>query len=233
MTSSISTSSSSHISRTSTATPALSVSTTKTTTASASAAGAHNAGAVASSWATSSSPLKRTVVTAKRKEELLLQARAERKRWIRKVSLPYDSKQLARVVGNSGVEEGATGSAAAANGNGTSDPANQLWSSRDGLDKLQNSLICGNRFLPGTASVLSELYGISSTIDSDEDNSSNNDESDNDNIKKELRDHPLSLDEVADRVERLVSQEINSRTLWCAHTFFHRYGIFAIFSSQE
>mmetsp|Transcript_11512 Transcript_11512/g.33126 ORF Transcript_11512/g.33126 Transcript_11512/m.33126 type:complete len:752 (+) Transcript_11512:162-2417(+) len=194
MTSSVSISSSSDT--TSAATPAIST----TTSTNASAGVSVTPVAASSNSIASADPMQRTVVTAKRKEELLLQARAERKRWVREVPFPYDAEQLSRIIGNSGANVDGT----AENGITNGSAVNQLWSSRDSLDKLQNSLICGNRFLPGATTVLSELYGINSTIGPDDEGQDDNNNDENGEApNKELRDNPLSLDEVADRVERL------------------------------
>jgi len=141
------------------------------------------------------SSLKRTVVTVKRKEELLLRARVERKRWIRAVTFPYDSKKLMKIIngGNSNNNE-----------NTTITTSVLLSTSRrghdGGLDKLQDSLICSNRYLSNATSILSELYGIT-VGDDDDDDDNDNDYGDDD--KNLLRKYPLSIDEVADRVERL------------------------------
>jgi len=147
----------------------------------------------------SSSSLKRTVVTVKRKEELLLKARAERRRWIRTIPLPYVPDGLARLSNDA--EEGTKDVSAAAVG-----ATSRMWSSRDGLDKLQRSLICGNRFLPGATSVLSELYGIGGSLDVDEDEEEhdvNGDADNNNSRKKDPQNRPFTLDEVSSRVEQL------------------------------
>eukprot|EP00536_Pseudo-nitzschia_multiseries_P008481 jgi/Psemu1/20518/gm1.20518_g len=192
---------------TSAATPT--ISTTASTTASAGAPG--TSVAASSSSIASPSPKKRLVVTAKRKDELLLQARAERKRWVREVPLPYDSKQLAKLIGNSGADDGTAINTSA---------VNQLWSSRDGLEKIQNSLICGNRFLPGATTVLSELYGISSRIelDGNEEGDSNRNINDKD-PKKELRDRPLSLEDAKPYLvdEQNEGQEVLSKSIGSDH----------------
>jgi len=155
---------------------------------------------------------KRTVVTSKRKEELLLRARAERKRWIRTVTLPYDIKKL----GNGRTYSTNTSDSSA---DTKSSPSTTRQNDCDGdgdngsLDKLQNSLICSNRYLSNATSVLSELYGI--TINDNDDDDDNDDDGHNVNaivdngdgldVGVGVKKYPLSIDEVSDRVERLVS----------------------------
>jgi len=141
---------------------------------------------------TSSAPTssKQTVVTAKRKEELLLQARAERKRWVRSVPLPYD----ALLVTDEKAKQ---------------DAANRLWS-REGLNNYQNSLSKFNSgLLSGATSVLSELYGIGNALDDDEDEEKEGfDENDNINRERNLPNRPLSVNDVAARVDKIVSQSV-------------------------
>jgi len=149
----------------------------------------------------SSSYLKRTVVTAKRKEELLREARAERKRWIRTIPLPYDPNLLSTNANHTTDEK-------------TKDDAtNRLWSSREGLDQFQSSLVFRGRLLQGATAILSELYGIGSNLDDGNGpgpgEEKNNDESDGNgggeggkNRRKYLPNRPLSVDDIADRVDR-------------------------------
>ena len=139
---------------------------------------------------TSSSSIKRTVVTAKRKEELLLQARAERKQWVRSIPLPFDPELLS-----------------SKNQKANSDATYRLWSSRDGLDSFQSSLIFHDRLLHGATSVLSELYGIGSALDDDDECEEKDGEFEGSNTgeSKGLPNRPLSIDNVADRVGKLVS----------------------------
>jgi hypothetical protein len=153
---------------------------------------------------------KRTVVTSKRKEELLLRARTERKRWIRTVTLPYDIKKL----GSAGTYSTNTSDSSA---DTKSSPSTTRQNDCDGdngsLDKLQNSFICSNRYLSKATSVLSELYGI--TINDNDDDDDNDDDGHNVNaivdngdgldVGVGVKKYPLSIDEVSDRVERLVS----------------------------
>ena len=110
-----------------------------------------------SSSSSLSSSLKRTVVSTKRKEELLLEARAERKRWIRTIPLPFDPELL--LLGNNNH---------ITDGKFKEDATNRLWSSREGLDRFQSSLVFRDRLLQGTTSILSELYGIGSALDDDD-----------------------------------------------------------------
>lgn len=149
------------------------------------------------------SPMKRTVVTAKRKEELLLQARAERKRWIRTIPLPYNPDLL---LANRTTD-----------GRTKQDATNCLWSSREGLDQFQSSLVFRDRLLQGATSILSELYGIGSALDDTDGESDecdgNDGEEDANNRRKALPNRPLSIDNVADRVGKLVSGEV-------CHTWF-------------
>ena len=157
------------------------------------------------------SSLKRTVVTVKRKEELLLRARVERKRWIRTVTFPYDSKKLMKIINGGNSNSDTTRTCAAPNTTNTENTTITtsvlLSTSRrghdGGLDKLQNSLICSNRYLSNATSILSELYGITVGDDDDDDDDDNDNGDDDKNL---LRKYPLSIDEVADRVERLVSK---------------------------
>lgn len=137
---------------------------------------------------TSSSSVKRTVVTVKRKEELLLQARAERKQWIRSIPLPFDPELLS-----------------SKNQKTNSDSTYRLWSSRDGLDSFQSSLVFNDRLLHGATTVLSELYGIGSALDDDDTCEEKDGESDGNarEESKNLPNRPLSIDNVADRVGRL------------------------------
>ena len=72
-----------------------------------------------------------TSVAHSRKELLLQQARADRRKWIQKVPLPFASAR---------------------------DPHN-VWLMDDRLAKVQSSLAC--RQLPTATKVLSELYGMS------------------------------------------------------------------------
>ena len=140
-----------------------------------------------------SSSSKRTVVTAKRKEELLLKARAERKQWVGNIPLPFDPELLPN---SQDTKRGAS---------------NRLWSSREGLDHFQSSLVFHDRLLQGATSVLSELYGIGSVLDDAEekDECDGADAGDDaDNRKKNLPNRPLSIDNVAERVGKLVSSKM-------------------------
>lgn len=69
-------------------------------------------------------------VSHDRKQQLLLQARADRRKWVQKVTLPYASAR---------------------------DPDN-IWSTEDRLHPLQSSLAC--KRIPTVTKVLSELYGL-------------------------------------------------------------------------
>lgn len=152
------------------------------------AAGANSALApVATPSSSASSAMKRTVVTAKRKDELLLEARAERKRWIRNIPLPYDPELLANH---------------ATDGKAEDEVRNRLWNSREGLDQFQNSIVFRDGLLQGATSILSELYGIGSILD-DSGEGNDNGEDGNKNVRKDLPNRPLSVDDVASRVERL------------------------------
>lgn len=71
-----------------------------------------------------------SVVTHERKQQLLIQARAERRKWVQKVPLPYASAR---------------------------DP-NNVWSSEDRLYPVHSSVAC--KRLPTATKVLSELYGL-------------------------------------------------------------------------
>ena len=148
----------------------------------------NNASTPASS---SSSSVKRTVVTAKRKEELLLQARAERKQWVRSIPLPFDPDLLSKNHKTNG------------------DATYRLWSSREGLDRFQSSLVFQDKLLQGATSVLSELYGIGDALDDaiEEKDGSDGSNAGEDayNRRKSLPNRPLSIDNVSDRVSRLVS----------------------------
>ena len=73
-------------------------------------------------------------VSASRKAELLVQARADRRKWIQIVPLPYASQR----------------------------DRNNVWSVEDRLNNLQSSLAC--KRLPVATQVLSELYGLESKI---------------------------------------------------------------------
>ena len=175
-----------------------------------------------SSSSSVSSSLKRTVVTAKRKEELLLEARAERKQWIRTIPLPFDPELLLFADNNNQKADGKTKAGA----------TNRLWSSREGLDRFQSSLVFRDRLLQGTTSILSELYGIGSALNYDDygadvdvdvdvdidvdvdageekdDISDGDGGEDGQNCRKQQPpNRPLSVDDVADRVERLVSNK--------------------------
>jgi len=69
-------------------------------------------------------------VTQDRKQELLAQARVERRAWVRQVPLPYASAR---------------------------DPTN-VWSTHDRLQPVQSSIGC--RKMPVITKILSELYGL-------------------------------------------------------------------------
>jgi hypothetical protein len=69
-------------------------------------------------------------VAHQRKKELLVKARADRRKWVQKVPLPYANPR---------------------------DP-NNVWSQEDRLNNLQSSLAC--KRLPTATKVLSELYGL-------------------------------------------------------------------------
>jgi hypothetical protein len=69
-------------------------------------------------------------VAHERKKELLVKARADRRKWVQKVPLPYANPR---------------------------DP-NNVWSLEDRLNNLQSSLAC--KRLPTATKVLSELYGL-------------------------------------------------------------------------
>lgn len=75
-----------------------------------------------------------TSVTQDRKEELLVKARGERRRWVQQVPLPYASAR---------------------------DPSN-VWSSQDRLYPLQSSSVCQK--MPVVTRVLSELYGLENQL---------------------------------------------------------------------
>jgi hypothetical protein len=170
-----------------------------------------------SSSSSLSSSLKRTVVSTKRKEELLLEARAERKRWIRTIPLPFDPELL--LLGNNNH---------ITDGKFKEDATNRLWSSREGLDRFQSSLVFRDRLLQGTTSILSELYGIGSALDDDDNDAGEEKDDGNDgdggedgkNSRKHPPNRPLSVDDVADRVDRLVSNNIVKPVELCA-CFLH------------
>ena len=69
-------------------------------------------------------------VTTKRKKELLVEARKDRRKWIQRVPLPYTSPR---------------------------DP-NNIWSSDDRLYVVQSSLVCQK--ISSATKILSELYGL-------------------------------------------------------------------------
>jgi hypothetical protein len=71
-------------------------------------------------------------VSSGRKTQLLVEARAERRKWVQRVPLPYTNPR---------------------------DP-NNLWSLEDRLFTVQSSMAC--KRLPTATKVLSELYGLES-----------------------------------------------------------------------
>jgi hypothetical protein len=120
----------------------------------------------------------------------LLKARAERKRWIQTIPLPYDPELfLANHTGDGKFKDNAT---------------YRLWASRESMDQFQTSLVFSDRLLHGTTSILSELYGIGSSLDDDESDGEDGEEDDS-NPPKDLPNRPLSVDDIAARVDRLVS----------------------------
>jgi len=78
----------------------------------------------------------------------------------------------------------------------------RLWASREGLDQFQTSLVFNDRLLHGATSILSELYGIGSALDDDESDGKDGEEDDS-NAPKDLPNRPLSVDDIAARVDRL------------------------------
>ena len=75
-----------------------------------------------------------TSVSLERKKELLVQARADRRKWVQQVPLPYTNPR---------------------------DP-NNIWSLEDRLNHVQSSLAC--KRIPTATKVLSELYGLETNI---------------------------------------------------------------------
>jgi len=130
---------------------------------------------------------KRTVVTARRKEELLVKARSERKQWVGSIPLPFDPELLPN---KHETKKGAT---------------NRLWSSREGLDQFQSSLVFHDRLLQGATCVLSELYGIGSAVDDtkEKDEFDGTETGEDADTGKILPNRPLSIDNVAERVGKL------------------------------
>jgi hypothetical protein len=137
---------------------------------------------------------KVSVVTPQRKEELLLQARAERRHWIEKVPLPYDPEcfqppgsAVAVLSGN--------------HNNSTGTPGNDLWTlpttasngkNQNSLVKIQSSVVC-QKYLPSAMATISELYGLPTKSQSVS------------VISEDPPSKPLNLTQVAKRVESLVS----------------------------
>lgn len=82
-----------------------------------------------------------------------------------------------------------------------------MWSSREGLDQFQSSLVFHDRLLQGATSVLSELYGIGSAVDDTEekDEFDGTETGEDVDAGKILPNRPLSIDNVAQRVGELVS----------------------------
>lgn len=161
------------------------------------------AATISASSSTSSFPnVKVAVVTTKRKEELLLKARAERRHWIEKVPLPYVAGTLhERQISG-------TGGSSAGNNNSL---GNDLWAvssvsttSNDGssLYKVKSSVVC-QKYLPTAPNVISELYGLPTVS-----TTANNAKS-----PVEPACGPLGLMQVAERVETLVSDEMDLENL--------------------
>jgi hypothetical protein len=73
-------------------------------------------------------------VSVSRKMELLVQARADRRKWVQKLPLPYASQR----------------------------DRNNVWSFEDRLNNVQSSLAC--KRLTVATKVLSELYGLETKI---------------------------------------------------------------------
>ena len=139
---------------------------------------------------TASSSSKRTVVSAERKEELLLKARAERKRWVRTVPLPYDPRLMSvrhsRTTLAASIEEY---------------DDDESHSSKAGMKRFQRSLVFGDRVSRNATAILSELYGIdSSTLDE-----TNESGDENEDDRMDLPNRPLTIDQVSERIDRLVS----------------------------
>ena len=78
-------------------------------------------------------------VALKRKKDLLVQARKDRRKWIQQVPLPYKQPR---------------------------DPDN-IWSLDDRLNAVQSSLAC--KRITSATKILSELYGLENNIRSSED----------------------------------------------------------------
>lgn len=158
------------------------------------AAPATSAVSASSSMSSFPSVPKVAVVTTKRKEELLLKARAERRHWIERVPLPYKVESL------SGRQISAIGGVASSNSQSV---GNDLWAvssvsgkTTDGssLYKVKSSVVC-QKYLPTATNVISELYGLP-TISTTTANS-----------PVEPPSGPLGLMQVAERVDTLVSDE--------------------------
>ncbi len=123
-----------------------------------------------------------TVVTPQRKEQLLLQARAERRNWISRVPLPYSPQARA----------------AARGAGGGGDLQDDLWSRNDALYRVQSSLVC-QRYLPSATRTLSELYGLNDASAQGIGKPTT--------TSTTTTTNPLRLDQVAERVQKLVSRE--------------------------
>lgn len=165
-----------------------------------SAAAAAAAGSGATPVASSSSLLlvpKVSVVTPRRKEELLVKARAERRRWIEKVPLPYSPESF-RPPGSTAAETFPPGS-----------PGNDLWTLStssvvgdgrgDALFRIQSSVLC-QKYLPSATATISELYGLPTAkpvVAATTAVSSN---------YEPPFTKPLSMTQVAERVDKLVSE---------------------------
>jgi len=150
------------------------------------------------STSTPSSSPKRTVVAAERKEELLLKARTERKRWVRTVPLPYDPRLLpgshSRATTAASIEE---------YDDDDVDDDNTSQCSTAGIKRFQKLLVFDDRVSRKATAVLSELYGVdSSTLEgcSDETNERGDDSED---YGTDLPKSPLTIDEVSERFDRL------------------------------
>jgi len=158
--------------------------------------------ALATSTSTNPVP-KVSVVSQKRKEELLLIARAERRRWIEKVPLPYCPESF-----NQQHRQGSDSISSRSSSDVGKNLGNDLWApsstssttTGSSLYKVKSSLVC-QKYLPSATAVISELYGLPTSSSF----SASSGSTPSSSSLPAIETGPLGFVQVAERVEGLVS----------------------------
>jgi hypothetical protein len=133
---------------------------------------------------------KMSVVTPQRKEELLLLARNERRQWIERVPLPYDSHVFEE---RKKVRDGDLWTLPISSSSGSSSGGGGSSSNSRCRAKIKSSFV--SQKIPSCLVAISELYGVPALSSTELQTSST----------CELSSKPLNTVQVAERIDSLVS----------------------------